>query len=51
LKWGNFTTSLYVKNVADKRAITSDEGLFPGFPFIVVVNQPRTVGIQFTQHF
>jgi iron complex outermembrane recepter protein len=51
LKWGNFTSNLYVKNVADKRAILSDDGLFPGFPFIVIVNQPRTVGIQFTQHF
>jgi iron complex outermembrane recepter protein len=52
VKWGNFTSNLYVKNVADKRAVLGDTGLFPTFPpFVVTVNQPRTVGIQFTQHF
>jgi iron complex outermembrane recepter protein len=53
LKWDNYTVSLYVKNVADKRAIVGDEGYYPAFTpiYTVIINQPRTVGLQFTQHF
>jgi iron complex outermembrane recepter protein len=52
VKWGNDTFNLYVKNVADKRAIVGDTGYYTAYPpFTVIVNQPRTVGLQFTQHF
>jgi iron complex outermembrane recepter protein len=51
VKWDNFTVNLYVKNVADKRAVVGDYGYFPPFPFTVFINQPRTVGLQFSQHF
>jgi iron complex outermembrane recepter protein len=54
VKWGNDTFNLYVKNVADKRAEVGDYGgYYPTYYnfYTIVVNQPRTVGLQFTQHF
>jgi iron complex outermembrane recepter protein len=52
LKWGNYTANFFVKNLADKRAIVGDDGYFAGFPpYTVVIAQPRTVGISFSQHF
>jgi iron complex outermembrane recepter protein len=55
VKWDNYTFNFYVKNVADKRAIVGDGGYLPPiygiYPFTVFVNQPRTVGVQFSQHF
>jgi outer membrane receptor for Fe3+-dicitrate len=53
LKWNNDTFNLFVKNVTDKRAIIGDTGYYPTFYSLynVTVNQPRTVGFQFTQHF
>jgi iron complex outermembrane receptor protein len=53
LKWNNETLNLYVRNLADKRAIVGDTGYYPAFYslYTVTVNQPRTVGISFSQHF
>jgi iron complex outermembrane recepter protein len=53
VKWDNYTIDVFVKNVADKRAIIGDTGYFPTYyPFFnVTVNQPRTIGIMFSQHF
>ena len=53
LKWNNETLNLYVRNLADKRAIVGDTGYYPAYYslYTVTVNQPRTVGISFTQHF
>jgi iron complex outermembrane recepter protein len=53
LKWNNNTVSVYMKNVADKRAIIGDTGYYPTYYplFNVTVEQPRTIGIMFTQHF
>jgi iron complex outermembrane recepter protein len=53
LKWNNTTFNFFVKNVADKRAIVGDTGYYPQYYslFTVTVNQPRTLGLSFTQHF
>jgi iron complex outermembrane recepter protein len=53
LKWNNETLNLYVRNLADKRAIVGDTGYYPAYYslYTVTVNQPRTVGISFSQHF
>jgi iron complex outermembrane recepter protein len=53
LKWNNDTLNIFVRNLADKRAIVGDTGYYPTFYslYTVTVNQPRTVGISFSQHF
>lgn len=53
LKWNNETLNIFVRNLADKRAIVGDTGYYPAFYslYTVTVNQPRTVGISFSQHF
>jgi iron complex outermembrane recepter protein len=54
VKWGNYNVNFYARNVADKRAIVGDGGrfpMFPTYPLEAYVNQPRTVGVQFSQHF
>jgi iron complex outermembrane recepter protein len=53
VKWDNYTFNFFVKNVADKRAIVGDDGYYPTFTpiYTVIFNQPRTVGLQFSQHF
>jgi len=53
VKWNNCDFNFFVKNVADKRAIVGDTGYYPTYYplFTVTVNQPRTVGFMFSQHF
>jgi iron complex outermembrane recepter protein len=54
VKWNNDTFNFYIKNVADKRTIVGDAiGYYPAYYslYTVVVNQPRTFGISFTQRF
>jgi iron complex outermembrane recepter protein len=52
VKWGNYTANFFIKNLVDKRAVTGDDGYFAGFPpYTVVIAQPRTVGISFSQRF
>jgi iron complex outermembrane recepter protein len=53
LKWKNESLNIFVRNLADKRAIVGDTGYYPAFYslYTVTVNQPRTVGISFSQHF
>jgi iron complex outermembrane recepter protein len=52
LKWDRLSLNLFVKNATDKHALVGDTGYFPGFiPWTVVVNQPLTVGLSFSQHF
>jgi iron complex outermembrane recepter protein len=53
LKWHNYTFNFYIKNVADKRAIIGDTGYYPTYYplYTVTVNQPRTFGLSFSQHF
>jgi iron complex outermembrane receptor protein len=53
LKWNNETLNIFVRNLTDKRAIVGDTGYYPTFYslYTVTVNQPRTVGISFSQHF
>ena len=52
VKWNNYTLNLFVKNLADKRAIVGDLGYYAGFnPYTVTIIQPLTVGVAFSQHF
>jgi iron complex outermembrane recepter protein len=52
LTWNTCSFNLFVKNVADKRAIVGDTGYFQGFnPYDVTLAQPLTIGISFTQRF
>lgn len=52
LTWSTYNLNLFVKNVADKRAIVGDTGYFAGLnPYDVTIAQPLTVGISFSQRF
>jgi len=52
VKWSNFNVNVFVKNLTDKKAFVGDLGYYPGFPpYTVVLNQPLTVGVSFSQHF
>jgi outer membrane receptor protein involved in Fe transport len=64
-KWSSFSVDLYINNVFDKRAslykyaecaetVCAAHGVVPQYPngqVYVVTNQPRTIGIRFTQDF
>jgi outer membrane receptor protein involved in Fe transport len=48
-----FTVNLYVKNLTNKHAIVgTSQGYYSFFnPFIVIVNEPRSYGVSFSQKF
>lgn len=64
-KWSSFSVDLYINNVFDKRAdlykytecaeaVCAAHGVVPQYPngqVYTVTNQPRTIGIRFTQDF
>jgi iron complex outermembrane receptor protein len=45
------TLRFYVKNLTNDRGLTGSQGYIPGLPYPVVITQPRTFGVIFSQKF